>query len=417
MTGLADYAGFAGRIRAEGLVSDPWCDGHPRFGMRPFYLAPAEHERLAVAAEHMTAAHDELARLVMADEQLLETYFHLGEVGRSVWDCSAPQWHGVARADLFLTKDGIACCELNSDTPSGHAEAVTLSRLFADAPGADPNADLEARFCGLIGFSGKRLGKALSDLVVGIVYPTEFTEDLGLVLLYERWLSARGAKVVLGSPFNLRPAPGGKVALLGTPCDVFFRHYKTDWWVEREPVWLGDEPFPDAQPLSGPLALLLEAEARGSIVVQNPFGAIIPQNKRGLAVMWEERSRFSPRARSAIEAFLPPSFRLETLDALTLRANREAWVLKSDYGCEGEETVVGKETAPEIWEQSLVEAVPGRWIAQRYFESRRDAEGNACNLGVYVIGGAACGVYGRVSKGPTDGRALSVAVRIGKEPS
>jgi len=231
-------------------------------------------------------------------------------------------------------------------------------------------------------------------------------------LLYERWLVARGARVVLGSPFNLQPAPDGRVALMGQPCDVFVRHYKTDWWAEREPVWLADPPFPDQEPLTQALALLLAAETDGKIAVLNPFGAIVPQNKRSLALLWEEQQRFSPEGQAAIGRYLPPTYRLETQSLPSLRQEREAWVLKSDYGCEGEETIVGRAATQAVWEESLAQAVPGRWIAQRCFEPVRDTSGCECNLGVYVIAGAACGLYARRSVGPTDATALSTAVRI-----
>ena len=408
----ADYARFAERVRGEGLLSDPWLDGQPRFATAALPLAEQDWQAIAHAAEAMAQVHDELVRLTVKDTGLFASYFKLGPVGKAMWECAAPRWHGIARADVFLTKSGPVLCELNSDTPSGQAEAVTLSHMFAGGEGRDPNQELEDRFCAYVAHEAHGLGKGMADLTVGILYPTEFTEDLGLVLLYERWLVTRGARVVLGSPFNLWPAPDGRVALLGQPCDVFIRHYKTDWWAEREPVWLCDAPFPDAEPLSQALALLLSAESDGKIAVLNPFGAIVPQNKRSLAVMWEEQQRFSAESQAAIARYLPPTFRLETQSLPSLRQEREAWVLKSDYGCEGEETIVGRATTQAIWEESLRQAVPGRWIVQRCFEPVRDSSGHECNLGVYLIAGAACGVYARRSAGPTDAGALSTAVRI-----
>jgi len=408
----ADYARFAERVRGAGLLSDPWLDGQPRFATQALPLAEHHWRAVAQAAEAMAQVHDEAVRLAVKDAGLFDTYFKLGPVGKAMWECSAPRWHGIARADIFMTAAGPAFCELNSDTPSGQAEAVTLSHLFAEGDGYDPNQELEARFCAYVAHQARILGKQLAGLTVGILYPTEFTEDLGLVLLYERWLVARGARVVLGSPFNLRPSADGRVALLGRPCDVFIRHYKTDWWAEREPVWLCDAPFPDAEPLTQALALLLAAESDGKIAVLNPFGAVIPQNKRSLALMWEERQRFSAEGQAAIARYLPPSFRLENQSLPLLRQEREAWVLKSDYGCEGEETIVGRATTQAIWEESLGQAVPGRWIVQRCFEPVRDSSGHECNLGVYLIAGAACGLYARRSVGPTDAGALSTAVRI-----
>ncbi len=407
------YLDFAHRVRDGGLIADAWVDGKPRFATQPLILAREAWDEIAGAAEAFAAAHDELVRRVQADSRLFESYYPLGPAGRAMWECAAPAWHGIARADVFQTETGPMICELNADTPSGQAEAITLSRLFAETPGQDSNQDLQERFCRLVGFAARRLGKSLADVSVGIIYPTELSEDLGLITLYQRWLLERGAKVVLGSPFNLAACRDG-VALLGQPCDVFIRHYKTDWWVERQPVWLDEEPFPDAEPLAGPLALLLAAEMEGRAVVLNPFGAIVPQSKRSLALLWEERARFSPECRQTIELCLPPSFRLETQDASRLRREREDWVLKSDYGCEGEETLVGQTLSQDIWEQSLAQAVPGRWIVQRRFTPTRDGQGRQCNLGVYLVAGAAAGLYARLSTGPTDVSAQSAAVRIGE---
>jgi glutathionylspermidine synthase len=197
-----------------------------------------------------------------------------------------------------------------------------------------------------------------------------------------------------------------------SPVTCSFRHYKTDWWAERKPVWLSQAPFPDDEPLTQALAMLLSAEMEGKIAVLNPFGAVLPQNKRSLALMWEERRRFSPEGQAAIARWLPPSFRLETQSLPSLRREREAWVLKSDYGCEGEETIVGRATTQANWEEALADAVPDRWIVQRCFEPVRDSSGCECNLGVYLIAGAACGLYARRSLGPTDASALSTAVRV-----
>jgi glutathionylspermidine synthase len=411
-----DYASFAERVRADGLLSDPWLSGKPRFSTAAITLASSHWQAIAETAEAMAEAHNELVGLVLRDSKLCDEYFKLGAAGRALWECAAPSWHGIARADIFLTGDGPVLCELNSDTPSGQAEAITLSHLFSGEAGHDANAELEARFCGYLTFASRRLGRELADATVGILYPTEFTEDLGLVLLYERWLVARGAHVVLGSPYNLKPAADGRVSLLGQPCDIFIRHYKTDWWVEREPVWTTEAPFPDQEPLTEALVLLVSAEQEGRIAVVNPFGAIVPQNKRSLALLWEERSRFSDDGRQAIERYLPPSFRLEDQPSQRLRQEREDWVLKSDYGCEGEETVVGRATTQAIWEATLAEAAPGRWIAQRAFSPLCES-GLECNLGVYLVAGVACGLYARRSAGPTDARALSTAVRIVGDPS
>jgi hypothetical protein len=103
---------------------------------------------------------------------------------------------------------------------------------------------------------------------------------------------------------------------------------------------------------------------------------------------------------------------METLPIEELAREREAWVLKSDYGAEGDEVLVGRFTPREEWNAALVHAVPGRWVAQRYFAAEETAGGETINHGVYVIAGEAAGLYTRVQQGATDTRALSTPVLV-----
>jgi hypothetical protein len=417
------YVDLAARVTATGILSDPWLDGRPRFRADPLILPPAIDRQLRDAAETIARLHDEVAQLLWREPALVDEFLGLTPFQRLMWQSSAPAWHGLARADVFLTADGPQVCELNSDTPSGEAEAVILNQLVgANVPrGArDPNADFERRFCHMIAASVDRDG----PLTVGILYPTELVEDLSMILLYRRWCEARGWRVVLGSPFNLREVRG-RPALFDVPCDVFLRHYKTDWWGERHPVWLDDPPFPDAEPLAEPLAILHAAVAEGRCAVVNPFGAVVTQNKRAMALLWEKIDHFSTETQAAIRRYLPYTARLESLprgndrtgilggpaakEHLAPLADRREWVLKSDYGCEGAEVLVGTECTDAEWDAALRLAVPGRFVAQRRFVPLADQhDGEVINYGVYVIGGVAAGYFTRVHRGATRYQALTV---------
>lgn len=408
-----EYDRFARAMIAGGVLTDPWFDGEPRFDPNPEVIAPGLHRALMQAGEQVALVYDELGRIVADDEALLTDFFALTPFQRALWLASAPLWHGIARADVFMTDEGLAIAELNCDTPTGEAEAVELSRLVGPLHPTlvDPNAGLQARFVAMIEAYHRQWMRGSGPRTVGIVYPTEFTEDLCVIKLYQRALAAAGWSVVLGSPFNLGQDAEGRVTLFDVPVSVLLRHYKTDWWTERSSAW-DDDAIPDHEPLRGPLSLLLDAVERRAAVVVNPFGAVLPQNKRAMAFMWEHIHRFSPQAQAAIERLVPYTSRLEALLPEMLLAAREDWVLKSDYGAEGEEVILGREVSDEIWAASLQHARRGRWVAQRYFRAQTRADGTVANYGVFVIAGEAAGLYLRTHRGKTDASALSVPVFV-----
>ena len=143
--------------------------------------------------------------------------------------------------------------------PSEAVAAVVLGALASEAKPAnlrDPNVDLEARFVALVEMLAARELEDDAPKTVGLVYPTEFTEDLSLVRLYKRWFEARGRDVVLGSPYNLATDERGTL-LFDTPVGIVLRHYKTDWWGERQSVWDDDEvqdtePLASSKPVASP---------------------------------------------------------------------------------------------------------------------------------------------------------------------
>lgn len=415
MSADESYEQFAERLLDTGIFGDPWVDGRPRFRAEPLTLRAEERAALYAAAEQVGAVYNEACRLLDADAEPLVTFFGLTPVQRLMWDASRPFWHGLARADVFLTDEGPAVCELNCDTPTGEPEAVLLGGLV-EGLGEDPNGQLGARVTTMVEeVTRQTLGELPEAPTLGLVYPTELTEDLAVIKLYRRWFEERGWRVVLGSPFNLQRGDDSEVLLFGTPCDAVVRHYKTDWWGERRPVWRDAEPVADASPLGEPLLLLLEAPLAGRCAVVNPFGAVVAQNKRMMAFFWEQLGLFSRAAQAAIRRYIPYTCRLEAMVAEQLVAEREQWVLKSDYGAEGDEVLIGAATTDEVWAEALRQASPGRWVVQRYFAARTLPGGETINHGVFLVGGEACGLYARVQRGATDTHAQSVPVFIAHE--
>jgi len=416
---VSTFAKLAQRLQATGVLADPWLDGAPRFCTDPVLLTAAQHRELGAAAAGIARVHDELARIVAASPELADAFFGLTLWQRGMWQCSAPHWHGIARADVFWTADGPKVCELNSDTPSGEAEAVYGNRVAGAARGLeDPNTRLPQRFVAMVEAWARTCGHR-GPLTVGVLYPTEITEDLSMVAAYREWLGAAGHAVVLGSPFNVGVHADGRALLFDTPCDVIVRHYKTDWFGERLPVADDDEPCADRAPLVQPLLRLLAASVGRRTAIVNPFGAVLTQNKRALAFCWEELARFSRACQTAIRRWLPRTHRLEVVRE-ELWQQKDLWVLKSDYGCEGAEVVVGAHVDQATWESTLAHVIARRWVAQQYFAPLRDVRGDVVNHGVYVIGGAPAGVFARVhaATAPTDGaaRCAPVFVRTEENP-
>ncbi|MBI3072278.1 MAG: glutathionylspermidine synthase family protein [Deltaproteobacteria bacterium] len=418
MSAATSYPLFAKKLVARGVLTDPWLDGEPRFVAAPVVLASDAWRDLTCAAEDVARVMNEVARIVEREPALVDSFWALTPYQKLMWLASAPLWHGLARADLFITEDGgVRACELNSDTPSGEAEAIELNALATEtAPGAwNPNVGLESAYCDLVCAFAETVATGRADRTIGIIYPTEITEDLSMVELYRRWFAKRGWRVVLGSPFNLEAGRDGDARLMGEPCRVMVRHYKTDWWGERESAWLGGEVLRDAAPLERELGVLLGAVLAGRVAVVNPFGSVLTQNKRAMAFCWERIGDFSAAAQAAIRRVLPETRRLEAFSAAALAAEKDAWVLKSDYGCEGDEVVVGRDVTSVEWADALRTARPGRWVAQRWFDAQRDANGCATNFGVYVVAGCARGVFTRVARGATDVSARAVATLVERE--
>jgi hypothetical protein len=230
------YSAFAEKILASGLITDPWLAGEPRFRQEPVILGATQARAMSRAAEAIAEVYNELCLLVADDPESLDSFFCLTPYQKAMWMASQPLWHGVARADVFVTKEGLQIAELNCDTPTGEAEAIVLGALASREGTSDPNTTLAPRILE----ATELLAGPLPDKRAALVYPTELPEDLPLVRLYKRELEARGWAVTLGSPYNLT-YEGGRLRLFDAPVSLVVRHYKTDWWSERQSAWDDEE--------------------------------------------------------------------------------------------------------------------------------------------------------------------------------
>ncbi len=166
-----------------------------------------------------------------------------------------------------------------------------------------------------------------------------------------------------------------KLEVLGAAVDLVMRHYKTDWWGERVPVWSDAPDYPDAEPLHAPLGELLAAEMNNEVTIVNPFGSVVTQNKLSLAFFWEEHARFSKQAQGWIRKYIPETRRMVSISSEKLRAERESWVLKSDYGCEGQGDDLRRICERRIWRRRFVRPCRNSFVAQRFFHVAAEKDG------------------------------------------
>ena len=394
-------------LQQAGLIDDPWSRGVHRISGDPVVLTLATAAALAEAACAVAMMLDHAVQAIAADPQLAND-LGLSPSLAALARLDAPRWLALARADVFLVAGQLPqVCEINCDTPTGLAECTELGRVAAAGNRSgysDPSARLRERWLTMVRscIAGDHRGA-----VVGLIDATEMTEDLGHVRLLARWLHDDGFTVVRGSPFNLHPCPGQSVGLFGVPCAVLIRHYKTDWWAVRSSPWSDEPPPPSATSLTREIALIAEAMAAGTVAVLNPWGAAFGQSKRTLALPWERPSLFSAEMQDLTRRHLPETRFMTSLSVEQLHAEREQWVLKSDFGCEGDEVVMGSMTTDEEWATALRVAHPQRWVVQRAFTPELDRDGYLVNHGVFLIGGMPSGIFSRRSRGPTDDRALA----------
>jgi glutathionylspermidine synthase len=435
------YSQLAQHLIDTHIVTDPWLDGKPRFSLAPIFLSETRYKELCTAAEGIARVHDMLCEILSASPELLREFYQLTPYQEYLWHTSSGLWHGIARIDAFICPDGhIQICEMNSDTPSGEPEAVELNRMMCLLVSSlrthiNPNSDMEERFCTMLMTMYRatvREELQTDTPCIALVYPTELTEDMPMIALYRQWFERRGWDCVLGSPFNLHPlddnAESHRIGLFGKPIDIVLRHYKTDWWSERQSPWFDEESLPDVVPLHREIHLLTKAEQYGAVCIVNPFGAVVTQNKLSMALLWSMIEHFDAESQHIIRTYLPRTYRL--IDMQTNPAvhehsghsllDKNHWVLKSDYGCEGDDVIIGAEVSDDIWQKSLAMAIPHRWVIQEYFAVEplhTDGVLYQPNYGVYIIGGSARELYVRLSPSATDVSALSTAVFVIRESS
>jgi glutathionylspermidine synthase len=299
------------------------------------------------------------------------------------------------RFDFHPTPDGWRISEVNSDVPGGFSESSEFPAMLSE----------HFREYVPAGAPGPVLADALENTIVrhggrecALVSAAGFMEDLQVVSYLARLLERRGVETHLGNPQHLRCDRGRLVMDVGAdtvPLALVVRFHQAEWLSQKAhasiaPHLLGDSETP----------------------VVNPGHAVVGESKR-LPLVWDELGLKMDAWRRLLPETRDPR------DAPWLRDS--GWLLKTAFCNTGDSVSSPLSLSRREWIRAAADAAvfPRHWVAQRRFEVvPLDTPVGAMYpcIGVYTIGGRACGLYGRLSKTPVvTYAAADVAVLIEKE--
>jgi glutathionylspermidine synthase len=321
-----------------------------------------------VAVEGELAQRPELWRQLGLPRRVLAA---LG--GNDPWTPTAAR---VIRFDFHPTADGWRVSEANSDVPGGYTEASVFTRRMAEnAAGAIPAGDPSEALCAALAARAREHGR------VALLAAPGYVEDLQVVSHLRAALRRRGIEAACLRPEQLQWR--ARIAhLTGArglePIDLVFRFYQGEWMTRVR----GDD--------------WRNLFRGGRTPVCNPPTAVLSESKRVPALQHELTTpmptwrRFVPITRPIRAAWMTPG---------------EEWVLKRSYSNTGD-SVLARDWSPRTeFVSTLLHGLvaPAEWIAQKRFETQRLPTPLGfmypC-IGVYVVNGCACGIYGRLSSHP-----------------
>lgn len=371
------------------LVWDAFVAGQRRVDLHPLVIAPELHAQAVRAAEGVVRATGNVAAFAHREPAERARY----GLAPDVHDLAAASFSSgdaarLCRVDLLLGHDGTwRACEINTDCPGGHNEALGLPRL-ARAQGFEGGHDptdvvsaLTRRLAKLaITPSGERRA-------VGLMFATGYAEDLQIAALLERSLRRRGVRAIRVPPLAPRFRDGA-LCVGDTRLGVLYRYFPTEYMEGQKNV--GD---------------IVRAVSTGACRTLASFAEIYAQSKLAMARSWARRGDVDAADREAIERHLPETHEVLDVAADDLRHERAGWVLKRALGRVGDEVFVGEMCADDAW-RAIVDGVVElagrgeRWIAQRFVPQRAFATpwgDRLVTLGAYVLDGRFVGYFARVT--------------------
>jgi len=351
------------------------------------------------------------AETLAAEREILQRPELLNDLGlpralRSVLASEEPLTRAAARVmrfDFHPTSDGWKISEVNSDVPGGFTESTSFTLSVArHFPMLEPTglpafvwADAIAAAMGPHDGQGPGQGPA----VVVLLAAPGYLEDLQIVSYLGHQLHERGCGALLAHPSQIQWIDGWAhlpAFHRAQPINALVRFYQAEWLARLAPSTGWRHFF-----------------RGGKTPVVNPGAAIISESKR-FPLAWDRLRTPLPCWRMLLPESRPPREAPWTRD--------DRWIVKTALSNTGDDVSIRPLLNRREWlgVRAAVAFQPGRWVAQRRFESipkmTPAGERHLC-VGVYTINGNVAGAYARLASRPLiDYAAVDAALLVEKDP-
>jgi hypothetical protein len=346
--------------------------------LRPFFLSPADEERVRTVAETIAELGERVAAAALEDKNLF-VQFHL----RPEEERLARMHAGYGRAstssrlDAFLLPESLKFAEYNGESPAGLGYAETLAEIFRELPVMGKfeqkfdvqSYPLSARLLEALVMSYTDWGGTSRSPQIAIVDWQGVPTWSEFEILQGRF-EKMGVPTVIADPRDL-DFDGKSLVADGKKIDLVYRRVLINDIVAR----------PDE------CSALVRAYAANAVCVANTFRCKIPHVKAFFAILTDEQNGalFSHRERELIKLHVPwtrvvadvnTAHYGEHIELLAfIRRERDNLVLKpsDEYGGSG--VTLGWETDEAAWDAAIGRALSaknGVWIVQERIPIRRE---------------------------------------------
>lgn len=350
--------------RAQGLLhgTRPLCPF-----LHPHIISRSEYETIRKTAETLAGAFEQMVKCALQNDALLD---ELGLTEREAvmarFDPGYQRLCVTSRLDSFRTEDGYYFIEYNAESPAGIPDQMVMEDIFYQLPHMQ---EFLKRYPHWKPNPRRRLLESLLEAYrewggkkefpqIGII-DWKDVETVSEFEVLKAYFESQGYPTLIADPHNLE-FDGEELRCGEFVIDIFYKRVIIHEFLEK---------FDETHPFS-------QAYAQHKVCMANSFRAKIAHKKAGFAILSDPQYEhlFSPEQLAAIHQHIPWTRRVKEGKTVfhgkecdlveLLRQEQERLVLKpnDDYGGHG--VVIGWETDPSRWEQTISNALAHDFVAQ-----------------------------------------------------